>query len=82
MNLKYDMQLRNFAKYGMGREDRQPACQKSGSGLNVKFPTNQLYSKSSLKAMHLNLGHLRGNTGLLYIISNPPMMAIWRLKGF
>ena len=80
--LKCDVQPRNNAKDGMGREDRQPVCKRSSSGLAVRFPKDQLFTKSSKNAMHLNRGHLDGNTGLVYIISNPSMVAIGRSKGF
>ena len=53
VTLKCDVQSRNYAKHGMGREDRQPVCKRSSSGLAVRFPKNQLFTKSSQNAMHL-----------------------------
>ena len=51
----------------MGREDRQPVCKRSSSGLAVRFSKNHLFTKSSQNAMHLNWGHLDGNTYWLVI---------------
>ena len=38
--------------------------------------------KHGLQSTHYNKGHLVGNHGMSYIISNLPKVATWRSKGF